>query len=570
MCIICFIICPLIFVKNIGKMVEDNRSQKQVELELEVLQACRETAKSFRGSVKENANRRNIRLHVISSNPIEHEKLRAIITADSSLGSCRFNSLGEYVPDGFTPLHLAASLGNNSTLSILLECPGVSAWCRDLQGRTPLHIAVKHGKVDTCELLRKRMEEERYDPVGVNAPVDLTGNTPLGWAGMGTSCPNLPLFMPARLQTGPITPHTTPVRNAIRAALDATPERTPPPAASSTTPLANPTFLLGIGDSSILPRSPLVERGGGTATGLSPLNSSINTNTSISRPRPPIPPVGTSITEDPVASLTDALASACSVSYSSFASTTLPTETSDLPMVVYGFGEASGWRPYMEDRIVHGALSHFLTNAATGSATSATSTVTATLSGAEGLTESYVFGILDGHGGDFSVNHVSKHLPSHLATGFSTVSANRNLSIDVLEETMISSFLQVDAQLGSLGRMQPQTSNKGVVTYLDESGSTGCVCVVTPEHIICGNVGDSRAVLGSICGVVDQQDIGLGQSQDAMHTPEKLRPVSAAATAGPGFPAHMLCRRFEARDLSTDHKPEIPSECMRIEAAGGG
>ena len=98
--------------------------------------------------------------------------------------------------DGYTPLHAAASVGYCEMIELLLTLPGVSAWCRDPQGKTPLHVAAENaGKCDSatvsrqgreyeraCSLLRQAMKAERggLDPVGEDAPLDLAGNTPLG------------------------------------------------------------------------------------------------------------------------------------------------------------------------------------------------------------------------------------------------------------------------------------------------------------------------------------------------------------------------------------------------------
>ena len=91
--------------------------------------------------------------------------------------------------DGFTPLHIAAFHNNIGALKILLEVEGVTAWVRDLQGRTPLHIAAGKGYDEICALLRNRMANEgpgRHDPVGEHAPVDLAGSTPAGYASIIT------------------------------------------------------------------------------------------------------------------------------------------------------------------------------------------------------------------------------------------------------------------------------------------------------------------------------------------------------------------------------------------------
>ena len=63
------------------------------------------------------------------------------------------------------------------------------------------------------------------------------------------------------------------------------------------------------------------------------------------------------------------------------------------------------------------------------------------------------------------------------------------------------------------------------------AGCTACSAIITPTEIICGNSGDSRAVL-------------------------------ARKSSTPGG-------KFLAVELSEDHKPELPSERQRIEKAGG-
>ena len=91
--------------------------------------------------------------------------------------------------DGFTPLHIAAQFNNIKALKILLEVEGVSAWIRDLQGRTPLHIAAGRGHEEACVFLRQRMANEgqgKQDPVGEHAPIDLAGSTPAGYASIVT------------------------------------------------------------------------------------------------------------------------------------------------------------------------------------------------------------------------------------------------------------------------------------------------------------------------------------------------------------------------------------------------
>ena len=159
---------------------KDRESARQREVEEEVLQACKDTAASFRGSMADRSNRTMI-LSLVRARPdkhVLHNRLSNTIAADPSLAVCRFDSAGTGVPDGFTPMHVAASLGNIHIVSILIACPSQpSTWVRDLQGRTPLHLAVAYGKVEMCHVLREAMAAERHDPIGLNAPMDLTGST---------------------------------------------------------------------------------------------------------------------------------------------------------------------------------------------------------------------------------------------------------------------------------------------------------------------------------------------------------------------------------------------------------
>ncbi len=82
-------------------------------------------------------------------------------------------------------------------------------------------------------------------------------------------------------------------------------------------------------------------------------------------------------------------------------------------------------------------------------------------------------------------------------------------------------------------------TNKGLLgTRIDTqfSGSTAVVVLMVGSKLICANVGDSRAIKGSLL---------LG---------------------GPGSSTEAL---WKAQTLSTDHKPSLPAEYERIIAANG-
>ena len=146
------------------------------------------------------------------------KKVHKMLKKDPSLANCRASKMGFLIPDGFTPLHAAAFVGNYEVALILIDfCIGdngavvgknvssiaiqgkegeetttatekeyfVSLDSRDVQGRTALHIASEQGHVKLVKLLKAKMSERNPDgilPIGENAPIDLTGRTPLGCA----------------------------------------------------------------------------------------------------------------------------------------------------------------------------------------------------------------------------------------------------------------------------------------------------------------------------------------------------------------------------------------------------
>lgn len=126
----------------------------------------------------------------------EFEEMKRLVTAneDYAVIRCGLDLVGFTSGyDGATPLHCAAKFTSAAAVKFLLTKPGVSAWARDLQGRTPLHLAVANQQnnesdkqknvEDICMMLRDRMlKESSIDPVGEHAPVDATGTTPLGWS----------------------------------------------------------------------------------------------------------------------------------------------------------------------------------------------------------------------------------------------------------------------------------------------------------------------------------------------------------------------------------------------------
>jgi len=117
------------------------------------------------------------------------------------------------------------------------------------------------------------------------------------------------------------------------------------------------------------------------------------------------------------------------------------------------------------------------------------------------------FGVFDGHGGSLVSGESAKRLLGKFSL--------EDKSVDALSASIHDGFLALDKELHQLSQVQ-----RGE----DHSGSTAITCMVTPTHFICGNTGDSRAIL-----IRDGRSVAM----------------------------------------SDDHKPYNPRELARIQAAGG-
>lgn len=119
--------------------LQPQQQQRDDELATAVLRAAVETAQSLSEGSQVYEVKKNI---VYSIHQFNEEKLRKLLRHDPSLATCRITELGNLVPDGQTPLHVAAASGSVKALTILLEAgKDASCWIRDLAGRTPLHVA---------------------------------------------------------------------------------------------------------------------------------------------------------------------------------------------------------------------------------------------------------------------------------------------------------------------------------------------------------------------------------------------------------------------------------------------
>jgi serine/threonine protein phosphatase PrpC len=166
----------------------------------------------------------------------------------------------------------------------------------------------------------------------------------------------------------------------------------------------------------------------------------------------------------------------------------------------------------------------------------------------ESLADHSLFCVFDGHGGDFTSRFLEKMLTETLSKRIELIeyaklpdtgrSSRSDVNgIQLLKKAIIKAFSEIDYSLLPQQRQKNRTLIEGmqniegddnnVTSFLsnyERSGSTAIVVVLTPSHIVCANVGDSRAI---------------------------LRRASAAVP------------------LSFDHKPSNIPERLRIERAGG-
>jgi serine/threonine protein phosphatase PrpC len=222
----------------------------------------------------------------------------------------------------------------------------------------------------------------------------------------------------------------------------------------------------------------------------------------------------------------------------------------------YAVSEMQGWRSHMEDE--HALNPNLASNRQQAML----------------LKDHHLFAVFDGHGGDFASKFCGAQLVPTLTAqkdwqSYLTLSSEGNerrnsvRGLALLKSVLTSTFLELDTKLmdaerdirvGQLSKLEILVNSLGgdighsiftcgtqehdkimnfdrsmastlpTVVPLERSGSTGVVVLLTPSHIICANVGDSRA---------------------------------------------MLSKKNAVLPLSFDHKPDNDVELTRIEKVGG-
>lgn len=140
-----------------------------------------------------------------------------------------------------------------------------------------------------------------------------------------------------------------------------------------------------------------------------------------------------------------------------------------------------------------------------------------------------VFGVFDGHGGCEVARYVENHLVDELKK-------NENFKKGNYRQALVDVFLALDRNmLNEAGKKELAQISKKHGTMASghvydggdlaiQAGCTCCVAIITKNEVYVANAGDTRCVIAS---------------------------------------------KGKAKDLSIDHKPDLPSEKRRIQRAGG-
>jgi hypothetical protein len=503
-----------------------------------VQQAAIETAFSYKDPLDEAENKRVIfKACQEKSNARLLDDINRLCASDPGLVRCRACEMLNLAADGWTPLHAAARWGNVPAINLLLRGFPVDGsshdevdlstqpfprnaadpWALDLQGRTPLHLAAERGFLQACRVLRTAMQRPRRlpsiptvslphagivlidnerivqgcDPVGVDAPVDLTGTTPLGWVGRRG----------AKVMDVENGPHAG-------AMGDEAPASATPGAHRSTITIqaANPLEVefFSPGDASVLPKTPSAFRCGSVKRKA----PTPGTRRSVMFSPSPIKSINGESEKIPNS------APAHNQSVIDGNRDLLHGSGEGGLGVVFGFSEASGWRNAMEDRIVAKTA---ICNAEEDLLDPqlfcefGDEVLSSALLNELDMKQWSLFAVFDGHGGDFSSSFASITLTDVMIEQanqkmrflIESISKNKLRIQEYLslfyEDVMKDSFICTDALLASQPRMSIKLTAKGNFQMRDHSGSTCILVLLTPNHMVVSNLGDSRAVMGIKC-----------------------------------------------------------------------
>lgn len=535
-----------------------------------VLRASQETAQCLQWSDAEYKVRHDL---IRACESGKDEKLPKLLKFDPTLASCRVIGFHSLADDGWTPIHVAAKFNRPAIIAQLLELgrngdnTGPPSVCMvDLQGRTPLHIAAANNSGAAAQVLRAAMKAELngVDPVGPNAPLDLIGATPLGYAKrrahFAKGDMEKELFSPGDNSVLPITP----VKNRTGKSpwKSGTPHKSNPNATANAVPHGTTP-----GGSSLMDDfNSAGNSGKHTATANNDKEKAELQSDSRDSP-----------------SLQLAKPSGLNKNNSDICASLNET-------ITFGFSEANGWNSVAEDRVL----------------------VRCPLCDERPAWS--LFAVCDGHGGSYvSTQLVNELLPTlfvdyeaslRLMAGVAGAEHDKEdtqltdfeTTPEILKKMMVDVCLNADSILKEHPRLEVETvfSRKTgealSIKALDTSGSTAIIVLVTALYVAIANAGDCRAVMGSRDPTLKKPHSSStymsslfksssGDSNDNDDSPRgnNLSCASNGSASGQPSGGKSLRRKRSGSSaaksllclpLSRDHKPSERDEKERIIKAG--
>jgi len=187
------------------------------------------------------------------------------------------------------------------------------------------------------------------------------------------------------------------------------------------------------------------------------------------------------------------------------------------------------------------------------------------------ITNNWLFGVCDGHGinGHFASDHVKQFLPTNIELldymllrqkyKEASTPAEKNPDgsggfFDNDEEDLASYLLSKDRRkkytVISEGFIKTACDIQNRSFNVDYSGTTVVTVMLSGNNLTCANVGDSRAILGS-----------LRSKEDAALIEDNKDEFQIEAVAGPNSTGDKM---WMSTSLSIDHKPDRTDEYERI------
>ncbi len=223
--------------------------------------------------------------------------------------------------------------------------------------------------------------------------------------------------------------------------------------------------------------------------------------------------------------------------------------------IMYAFSEASGWKPYMEDRVIaHCPLSPDFFDRDDFE-----------LSRESGISEMdlshSLFGVCDGHNGSFCAQYIKDHLAEYMLGQLPSIDENneqhlRNIMYNACQEMddqlEIHEHMTLDIAANQYGQKYNEETGQPIKKPMgvDDSGSTGVFCLINEKNIAIAHVGDSRAIVAKFKTDPSQQN-----KQKAITSPFQMLD-SRKNEIIPEF-------------VTIDHGLQSISERLRVEEAGG-